>query len=206
MRSTRRQNILNPILIDRSGWILPGEPLPAYREWRWHNWRTTVRPRFATFIHFCVESPFLHLSRARGIIRCLRLASVFSHRVYVASRCLRPRGCLCASRTPRQVTSSVSRTRCPRACPSARTRETVINKVYYASPRVIGDAPISFGDSRERFSITACAVVFLREADRTAPLSTAMYHVSGGMRKQETCRDYFWIYSCLILPHLRIGV
>lgn len=42
--------------------------------------RTTARPRFATFIHFCVASPF-STCLARGSARCLRLVSVFASRV-----------------------------------------------------------------------------------------------------------------------------
>jgi len=73
---------------------------------------------------------------ARGIARCLR-----RERVRIActcSRCLRPRGCLLrASRTFPQVTSSVSDTR---ARVLGRSREAVINKVYYARPRAASAA------------------------------------------------------------------
>lgn len=146
--------------VSKISWVYPaGEPPSLIRKWRTAG-EPLLAHAFATFIHFCESvppSPLVSRALARGSARCLRLAKRVRTRVRAHGN-LGLAG-VCA-RVGRPAAGDVisSRTRYPRACPRPVARETVINKVYYASATRHRDATTALSlsatgrDTRESLS------------------------------------------------------
>lgn len=165
--------------------------------------RTTARPRFATFIHFCVDSPFSTcLARARTRLRAVpsRFASVFASRVRAHGNLGLAGVCARVGRPGRW--RHPSRTRYPRACPHPVARETIINKVYYASATRHRDAPTRYlfrrqDATRENHCRDAAGLFVKNRAGRSC--ANAMTYTTRGTEVCVNRKPFIAIISGIIV-------